>query len=151
MKQTTIDVSSVSNTLFGILDDYSAMAIKQMKDATQKAAVFGANEVKKDARKIKVGTGDHTHTGLKKTGKYIKSWTYKKTNETSMSVEYHIYSKKYYMLTHLLEYGHEKVLFGKRMAGERVRGYPHISKAQITTENEFANYVITGLEKYDSF
>ena len=44
----------------------------------------------------------------KDTGAYAKSWSVKKTKETSNSLELTVHSKNRYQLAHLLEHGHAK-------------------------------------------
>lgn len=147
----TIKMGDLETTLENMISSLSAESIEKMKKSAAKAARYGTSKVKEEANNVKVGTGKYAHEGLIKTGKYAKSWQSKKVNETAISIEYNVYSKKYYMLTHLLEFGHEKVLWGKRMAGQRVRGYPHIEPAERATANEFQKYVLTEMERYDSF
>lgn len=146
----SIKMSDFDGFINAMLNNFTTENIANMKEATKKAASFGTKKVKEEASNVNVGSGEYAHVGLKQKGRYINSWTNKKVNETAYTIEYNVYSKKYYMLTHLLEYGHEKVLFGVRMAGERVRGYPHISIAEKATEDEFVQYVVTGVERYDS-
>ena len=55
---------------------------------------------------------------------YAKSWTVKKTKETSNSLEVTVHSKNRYQLAHLLEHGHAK------RGGGRVSARPHIAKAE---------------------
>lgn len=59
-----------------------------------------------------------------RTGRYAKSWSVKKTKETSSSLEVTVHSRNRYMLTHLLENGHAK------RGGGRVRAIPHIAPAE---------------------
>ena len=44
----------------------------------------------------------------KRTGKYAKSWSTKKTKENSHSLEMTVHSKNRYQLAHLLEKGYAK-------------------------------------------
>ena len=60
----------------------------------------------------------------KRTGKYSKSWTAKKTKENSHSLEMTVHSKDRYQIAHLLEKGHAK------RNGGRVAAIPHIAPAE---------------------
>ena len=60
----------------------------------------------------------------KRSGKYAKSWTAKKTKENSHTLEMTVHSKDRYQLAHLLEKGHAK------RNGGRVSGKPHIAPAE---------------------
>lgn len=65
-----------------------------------------------------------TLSAPKDTGTYAKSWSVKKTKETSNSLELTVHSKNRYQLAHLLEYGHAK------RGGGRVSARPHIAQAE---------------------
>ena len=49
-----------------------------------------------------------TEYAPKRTGKYAKSWSTKKTKENSHSLEMTVHSKNRYQLAHLLEKGYAK-------------------------------------------
>ena len=65
-----------------------------------------------------------TEYAPKRTGKYAKSWSTKKTKENSHSLEMTVHSKNRYQLAHLLEKGYAK------RGGGRVQGRPHIAPAE---------------------
>lgn len=62
-------------------------------------------------------------TSPKRTGKYAKGWTYKKSGRTDSTL-YTVHNKPKYMLTHLLEHGHAK------RGGGRVAAKVHIAPAE---------------------
>ena len=88
------------------LKEYADLASDDVKKAVRKAG----NTVRKEI----------SENAPKDTGAYAKSWSVKKTKETSNSLEVTVYSKNRYQLAHLLEHGHAK------RGGGRVAARPHI-------------------------
>lgn len=77
-------------------------------------------EVAKEAKKeLKVGGNFQNQSG-----DYRKSWSLT-FNKLRYGIEATVYNKKRYMLTHLLESGHAKFLWG-RATGGTVQAFPHI-------------------------
>lgn len=106
----TIRIDQLADTVMKGLEEYKDLVVDDMKKDVQKAAKAVQTQVKDNAPR--------------KTGRYAKSWTSKKTKETSDSIEYTVHSRGRYMLTHLLENGHAK------RGGGRVRAIPHIAPAE---------------------
>ena len=92
------------------LNEYAELADASMKKAVRKTANSVKNEISANAPK--------------KTGRYKKSWTAKKTKENSHSLEMTVHSKDRYQIAHLLEHGHAK------RGGGRVAAIPHIAPAE---------------------
>lgn len=92
------------------LKEYADLATTDIKKAVRKAG----NTVRKDI----------AANAPKDTGTYAKSWSVKKTKETSNSLEVTVHSRNRYQLAHLLENGHAK------RGGGRVAARPHIAKAE---------------------
>ena len=108
MANTKID--NLANEIMDGLKEYADLASDDVKKAVRKAG----NTVRKEiAASAPVDTG-----------KYAKSWSVKKTKETSNSLEVTVHSKNRYQLAHLLEYGHAK------RNGGRVEGKAHIAPAE---------------------
>lgn len=61
-------------------------------------------------------------------GRYARGWAAKKMFENSTDIRYVIHNKTDYQLAHLLEFGHDKWLWGKHVGG-RVAGRSHIRPA----------------------
>lgn len=109
----TISVDKLSDEISNILSEYS----DDVAEETDKTIREVANEAK-DQLKVE---GDFEN----RTGQYRKGW--KVTfEETRLGLTAIVHNKKY-QLTHLLESGHAKWLFG-RYTGETVRAFPHIEK-----------------------
>ena len=108
------------------LTEYSDLADMEMKKAVRKTATAVKKEIAANAPK--------------RTGKYAKSWTAKKTKENSHSLEMTVHSKNRYQLAHLLEKGHAK------RGGGRVSGRPHIAPAEENGVQMFENLIEEALE-----
>lgn len=72
-------------------------------------------------------------------GSYAKGWTWKKVNG-----RYIVYNRTDYQLTHLLEYGHDVVAYGKKVG--HVSAKPHIKQV----EEWMDEYMINKLEELNS-
>lgn len=68
-------------------------------------------------------------TSPRKSGHYAKGWKVKKVKQEGRRYEVIVHNKTDYQLTHLLENGHVKVVWGKRTGGF-VKAEPHIKKAE---------------------
>ena len=121
---TSID--NLADEIMKGLTEYSDLADMEMKKAVRKTATAVKKEI--------------SATAPKRTGKYAKSWTAKKTKENSHSLEMTVHSKNRYQLAHLLEKGH-----AKRGAG-RVSGRPHIAPAEENGVQMFENLIEEALE-----
>ena len=113
-------IDNLAKEIMDGLKEYADLATDDMKKAVRKAGTTVRKEISSSAPKD--------------TGAYGKSWTVKKTNETSNSLEVTVHSKNRYQLAHLLEHGHAK------RGGGRVAARPHIAQAEEsaieTLENE---------------
>lgn len=103
-------VDDLADLVMDGLREYSELADTAMKKAVRKTA----NSVKKEI----------SENAPKRTGRYAKSWTAKKTKENSHTLEMTVHSKNRYQIAHLLEHGHAK------RNGGRVPGKPHIAPAE---------------------
>ena len=92
------------------LEDYAKVIDTDMREAVTKAG----QTVRKDI----------SASAPKRYGTYSKSWSTKKTKQTSRSLEVTVYSRNRYQLAHLLEHGHAK------RGGGRTRAFPHIAPAE---------------------
>jgi hypothetical protein len=92
------------------LSEYAELADTAMKKAVRKTATAVKNEISANAPV--------------KSGRYKRSWTAKKTQENSHTLEMTVHSKDRYQIAHLLEHGHAK------RGGGRVAAIPHIAPAE---------------------
>lgn len=103
-------IDNLANEIMEGLKEYADLASDDVKKAVRKVG----NTVRKEI----------SENAPKDTGAYAKSWSVKKTKETSNSLEVTVYSKNRYQLAHLLEHGHAK------RGGGRVAARPHIAQAE---------------------
>lgn len=106
---TRTSVGNLAAEVMKQLNDYAELTTEGMKKAV--------NDAGKTVRKeIQAGAPV-------KSGRYKKSWTVKKTDESSNKLEVTVHSSKP-GLPHLLEHGHAK------RNGGRTRAIPHIAPAE---------------------
>lgn len=105
-----VKIDKLADEITKGLKEYADLATDDMKKAVHKSG----NSVRKEI----------SQSAPKDTGAYAKSWSVKKTKETSNSLEVTVHSKNRYQLAHLLEHGHAK------RGGGRVAARPHIAKAE---------------------
>lgn len=90
----------------------------------------------------KAGAADLRKISPRRSGKYAKGWTYKKTKKGTV----YIYNKKY-QLTHLLEKGHRTVkISGKYGQKSQTTAIPHISTVEQEVAENFEQRIVRGME-----
>lgn len=87
-------VDAMADVIMEGLMEYADLA----SDTVKEAVTESAKTVKKE---IQAGAPSRT-------GKYKKSWTSKKTKESSNGLVITVHSKDRYQIAHLLEHGHAK-------------------------------------------
>lgn len=105
-----IKIDNLAQEIMNGLKEYADLATDDLKQSVRKAGTTVRKEIAASAPKD--------------TGAYAKSWSVKKTKETSNSLEVTVHSKNRYQLAHLLEHGHAK------RGGGRVSARPHIAQAE---------------------
>lgn len=113
-----------------ITPDQLTEAIGAELDQFYLASISDIQEAAKAAGKQAVKDLKNTSPGEKK--KYAKGWKMKAEN-TRTGANVTIYNNGYYMLAHLLEYGHPKT------GGGRVPGQVHIQPVEKSAMNQFEN------------
>lgn len=107
-----VNLNSFAGEIIKITSDYA----DEVEDATESAIIKTAFEAEKEL---------HVAGSFGGTGKYKRGWTVT-FNQLRYGLEAVVHNKVY-MLTHLLESGHSKWLWG-RPTGEDVKAFPHIEK-----------------------
>ena len=126
-----VSLNSFASEIFKITEDY----VSEVEDKTEQAVMNTAFYAEKELHVA----GDFKN-GAK--GKYRKGWTIT-FNQLRYGIEAVVHNKDY-QLTHLLESGHAKWLWG-RDTGEEVKAFPHIAavneEAQRMLEEEIEKAV----------
>ena len=122
----TVSIDGLADAVMEELTEYNKLAGETMKKAVTKAGQTVRKEIQAGAPV--------------RTGKYAKSWTTKRTKESSTRLEVTVYSPSRYMLAHLLEHGHAK------RGGGRVKAIPHIAPAEEAAEEELMKDIERGLK-----
>lgn len=122
-KKTTVD--DLADAIMDGLKEYADLATDTVKEAVK--------DVSKNVKK------DIQANAPKRTGRYRKSWTVKKTAESSTSLTMTVHSKDRYQIAHLLEHGHAK------RGGGRVAGREHIAPAEEKGNQELLRKIERGL------
>lgn len=111
------------------LTEYRDMNFHRLKTVIDKTSKEVTSEIKEKAPVRKYGL----RGGRYPPGSYKKSWTSKKSLETSGRYARLIYNAKHYQLAHLLQHGHAlKGYFANRTSLTRVPAYPHIPSDEET-------------------
>lgn len=121
-----ISIDGLAEAVMQEMEEYNTLAADTMKKAVDRAGKTVRDQIKGSAPV--------------RTGKYAKSWTARKTKESSTVLEVTVYSPSRYMLAHLLEHGHAK------RNGGRVRAIPHIAPAEAAGEEQLTQEIIRGLQ-----
>lgn len=122
-----MDNINLSTDLKKYLNKYTGSLLKGLRKLTDKSA----NGLRKNLRR----------DSPSRTGEYAKGWKVSVTSDTYSKYEKTVHNGKRYMLTHLLENGHDIRRKG-RLIG-RARARPHIAKAAEETINNYEKGVET--------
>lgn len=120
--------SSLDAVVKDIMDSAEVAITLAAKDASKKAA----DATKKRLRAVKHGKGSWR--------KYSGSWKAK-----AQDGGYIVYNEKHYRLTHLLEYGHDVIVNGRKVG--RAKAYPHIADAAEQGVKDFEREVKEEIER----
>lgn len=121
-----VSIDGLSDAVMKELEEYNKLSAETVKKAVDRAGKTVRDQIKGSAPV--------------QTGKYARSWTARKTRETSTAIQVTVYSPGRYMLAHLLEHGHAK------RNGGRVRAIPHIAPAEAAGEEQLTQDIIRGLQ-----
>ena len=107
----------LTETVDAILAEYGDEVFDVLGDAIKQTSI----EARNDLRDVR----DFSPNG-NPSGDYSKNWEYEMMQVSRLEKKSVVYNEQHYRLTHLLESGHSKWLWG-RNSGGKVQGYPHIA------------------------
>lgn len=107
-----VSANDFSGAVTTLIKDWSIEVVEQTKEAVVEVATEARNDLKVEG------------AFQNRSGKYRKGWRVT-FNEMRYGIEATVHNKVY-QLTHLLESGHAKFLWG-RATGEDVQAFPHIA------------------------
>ena len=122
-----VSVNDFSGEVSKIFDVYSDEIVENVNEAVK--------EVAEDSKKELKVAGEFQN----RSGKYRKGWRVS-FNKLRYGIEAVVHNKVY-PLTHLLESGHAKWLFG-RDTGEEVRAFPHIEKVNEEAQKKLEEEIL---------
>lgn len=132
MSNIVIDPGDLSYTVMKMLSDFNGATNDVLDHAADVAAAHAVAELNIQSPQ--------------QSGKYAKEWAYKRGKRARFGgvCQLVVYNEKRYRLTHLLENGHRKVLWGKR-TGESVPAKVHIAPVEKATAEEYMELVKEGI------
>ena len=116
MSRKTIQPVDLTAAVDELLGEYGEQVFDVMGDAITETSTMARDEL----RSVKYFSSNGNPTGA-----YSKSWEYEQRLVKRYKQQATVYNEDHYRLTHLLESGHAKWLWGIK-AGGRVEGFEHI-------------------------
>ena len=130
MSRRYVSANDFSGAVTNILKDWSTDVLEETNAAVKDVATEARDELKVE--------GDFQN----KSGKYRKGWRVTFT-ELRYGLEATVHNKVY-QLTHLLESGHAKWLWG-RDTGGTVQAFPHIEKVNEEAQRKLEEEIVRRL------
>lgn len=130
-----ITPDQLSTTVIKALSEYQGYTNEVLEHAAETAAKHAVAEL--------------TIKSPSSSGKYAKGWKIKKGDYARIGGvrSVIIYNPSRYMLTHLLEHGHRKVVWGHQTSSA-VSAKVHIAPAEEEVIKEYEDLVLQGIGKY---
>lgn len=132
MSKRYVSVNDFSGAVTNILKDWSADVLEETNEAVKEVATEARDELKVE--------GNFEN----RSGKYRKGWRVTFT-ELRYGLEATVHNKVY-QLTHLLESGHAKWLWG-RDTGGTVQAFPHIEKVNEEAQRKLEEEIVRRLSE----
>lgn len=132
MSRRYVSANDFSGAVTNILKDWSADVLEETNEAVRDVATEARDELKVE--------GNFEN----RSGKYRKGWKVTFT-ELRYGLEATVHNKVY-QLTHLLESGHAKWLWGRNTGGT-VQAFPHIEKVNEEAQRKLQEEIVRRLSE----
>ena len=132
MSRRYVSANDFSGAVTNILKDWSADVLEETNEAVKEVATEARDELKVE--------GNFEN----RSGKYRKGWKVTFT-ELRYGLEATVHNKVY-QLTHLLESGHAKWLWGED-TGETVQAFPHIENVNTEAQRKLEEEIVRRLSE----
>lgn len=134
-----VGVLNVSSTINKMFVQYGKVIYDVLDDSIKEVARESTEDLK--------AVNSFSPKG-KTTGEYSNDWTWDVFPDKRLTRKVVIYNEDHYRLTHLLESGHSKYLWG-RATGGKVQGYPHIKPINDKAHEHLEASIIRRIEDID--
>ena len=134
-----IGVLDLSNAISKVFIEYGQQVNEVIDDSLKEVARESVEDLKA------VTTWARSYMS----SEYSDDWTWTIEPVKRYSRRIIVYNDEHYRLTHLLESGHAKYLWGKN-TGQRVKGYPHIRPVRDKAEEHFESAVVRRIENINA-
>lgn len=125
-----IDSSELEKVINSVLDEYTDEVKEVVLNTAKSVADRGVEELRQVNMPSANSTGDAMPSSRRQWKNYSQSWSVQ-NKSNNKEAKFIVYNKKYYRLTHLLEYGHAT------RNGLRTRGFQHIKPVEEKCQSEF--------------
>lgn len=130
MENANCTLEGFGDVLMGMVESH----VREQCEISEKLVKKAANKTRNE---LKSGALTPANTG-----KYAEGWGTTTVRDEDDWCEIVVHNKKRWQLTHLLEKGHAKFLWG-RPTGERVPAYPHILPAFVVGSEILRNATVS--------
>ena len=129
-----ISPDQLADTVMKVLNDFVQATNETVDDAAKAAASHARDDLQTTSPRL--------------SGDYQKGWAVKVQSRAKQGglAKVTVYNRTNYQLTHLLENGHAKVVYGHRTGG-RVQPKVHIKPVEESAKKEFLQLVRSGIGK----
>lgn len=134
-----VGVLDVSKAITAVFVKYG-QEVNEVIDASLKEV---ARESVEDLKAVTTWHYSHPNS------EYSKDWTWTIEPRKRLSRSLVVYNVDHYQLTHLLESGHAKYLWGKE-TGQSVRAYEHIKPVRDKAEEHLEQAVVRRIENINA-
>lgn len=140
MTKSVVNVEQFGKTMTSMLKDYTDDVVNALTEETIATSNDGCEILQETKQPDVSKSGSAKPMTRRKWNRYAKSWSVKQTNGNGY-IRCIIHNKKYYRLTHLLEYGHAT------RNGTYTRAFRHIEPIELYCENRLLKNIPKIIEK----